>query len=308
MRLVILVVCFSTLFINEMAAQSSAKDTSSYLFYEPPGLMPKVFAPGIISTSNLYEFGIAFSETADRVYYAVKLNDEWKAEIRYVELRNGRWSKSQKLELNDKYSYNDPYLSYDEHRLYFISNRPLGGEGETKDSDLWYIEKKENGWSRPIGVSEVVNTGKDEFYISLTRSGTLYFASNAHTSTEDKWDFDIYYAKSKKGEFQEPVRMGDSINSIDFECDAFVSPDESYMIFCSTRAGGQGEGDLYISFKNSANKWTKAMNMGEHINTKTHDFCPFVTQDGKYLFYTSNEDIYWVDATIIVDLREKYGQ
>ena len=45
--------------------------------------------------------------------------------------------------------------------------------------------------------------------------------------------------------------------------------------------------------------------MGEKINTDGHELCPFVTGDGKYLFYTSNEDIYWIDSGIIESLRNR---
>jgi hypothetical protein len=57
-----------------------------------------------------------------------------------------------------------------------------------------------------------------------------------------------------------------------------------------------------ISFKKNG-VWSKAINMGEKINTKAHELCPFVTNDGKYFFYTSNKDIYWVDAGIIESFR-----
>jgi len=43
----------------------------------------------------------------------------------------------------------------------------------------------------------------------------------------------------------------------------------------------------------------------EPINTKNHELCPYVTSDGKYLFYTSNEDIYWVSTKIISQIKEK---
>ena len=78
-----------------------------------------------------------------------------------------------------------------------------------------------------------------------------------------------------------------------------MAPDESYLIYCSTRDGGYGRGDLYISFKNAQGEWTDAVNMGAAINTKHYEYCPFVTKDGKYLFYTSNQDIYWISTAVI---------
>jgi Tol biopolymer transport system component len=49
-------------------------------------------------------------------------------------------------------------------------------------------------------------------------------------------------------------------------------------------------------------------NMGEGINSPQSDYCPMLSPDGKYFFFTSTRtgggDIYWVDAKIIQDYRE----
>ena len=83
----------------------------------------------------------------------------------------------------------------------------------------------------------------------------------------------------------------------------FIAPDESYIIFCSARKSGFGRGDLYISFKDENGGWQEAQNMGKPINTEKHELCPFMTSDGRYLFYTSNQNIYWVDAAILETYR-----
>ncbi len=305
MKKIFLIIYVLTFFTKISTGQAVINDTLLYLNQEPPGLVPKVFAPDIISTNTGYEFGIAVSENADKIYYAVRLDEEWNAEILYTELKNRIWTKPAKLFLNDTFSCNDPFLSVDENRLYFMSNKAENSNNDSTDSDLWYIRKTEKGWSEPVNLGMPVNSDKNEFYISFSNKGTIYFSSNIHTSDSNMWDYDIYYAEFENKKFKTPVRLNDSINTKYFEVDAFVSPDETYIIFCSTRPGGLGKGDLYISFKNDDNTWSKAINMGETINTKDHEFCPFVTKDGKYLFYTSKGDIYWVDSQIIDNIREK---
>lgn len=104
------------------------------------------------------------------------------------------------------------------------------------------------------------------------------------------------------------IPLDNSVNTPDYEADVFVDPEETYLIFCATRPGGMGQGDLYISYKNVDGTWGKSVNMGEGVNTKNHELCPFVTNDKKYLFFTGNQDIYWIDAEIIKELRwEKAG-
>ncbi len=78
------------------------------------------------------------------------------------------------------------------------------------------------------------------------------------------------------------------------------------MIFDSNRPGGFGDYDIYISFKDDNNNWGAPFNFGNIINSSEFDGVATVSSDGKYIFYIHNhQDIYWVDAKIINELRPK---
>jgi hypothetical protein len=79
---------------------------------------------------------------------------------------------------------------------------------------------------------------------------------------------------------------------------------------------GFGQADIYISFRNKEGSWLPAINMGSAINTEDQESSPYVTADGKYLFFsrgrwkTNNEGTrkwegksHWVDARVIENLR-----
>jgi Tol biopolymer transport system component len=88
-----------------------------------------------------------------------------------------------------------------------------------------------------------------------------------------------------------------------------LAPDESYLIFCSDRAGGYGKDDMYIVLARQDGRWTTPLNMGSLVNSPHEEYIPYVTPDGKYFFFTSNKsgdrDIYWMDARIIDRLRSE---
>ncbi|RUA34230.1 MAG: hypothetical protein DSY77_06195 [Bacteroidetes bacterium] len=275
-----------------------------YLGQTPPTSTPKIFAPGLISKEDESEFGSVFNKDATEFYYGVDING--KAEIRYTWLEGKTWSKPKVLLSHDKYSLNDPFLSPDENRLYFISNKALESDDVKEDYDIWYIEREDNkGNPKLINADPNINTNKNEYYISFAKNGSMYFSSNKDAEENRQHNFNIYSSKFKNGAFLKPKLLGGSINTNAYEADVFVSPDESYVIFCSIRKEGFGQGDLYISFKDETGNWSKATNMGAVINTEGHELCPFVTKDGKYFFYTSNQDIYWVDASVIQQLKNK---
>jgi len=275
-----------------------------YLGQTVPGRTPKVFAPNFISTEES-EFGSVFNADATEFYYGVDKNG--KNEIRYSQRIDDQWSKPKAILIDERYGYNDPFLSPDEQRLYFISNRALDGQGEPKnDIDIWYVEKTGNGWSEPINAGPNINSEVDEYYISFTDDGTMYYSSNKKNPlAKGPVSFDIFTSKYEGGVFQKSVALPEAINTSAYEADVFVDPNEQYVIFCAIREEGLGRGDLYISFKNPDGSWAKSISMGATINTPHHELCPFVSKDGKYLFYTSKQDIYWVSAEIIEELRVK---
>jgi len=280
---------------------SKADKEMLYFGQDVPTMTPALFAPGIISKPDRHEFGCTLSRDGKEFYFGVDNNG--KMEIHRTLLENGRWSEQENIFQGDSCSYNDPMFSLDENRIYFISNRPLVKGGKLKDVDIWYMERTDKGWSEPQNAGNKINNHLDQYYSSFSKDGSLYFASQDTVADAPNYAFDIYKSKFKSGVFQQPKKLSETINTNRYEADVFIDPDERYMIFCSIRRQGLGIGDLYISFKGKDGNWLPAVNMGSTINTDKHELCPYVTSDGKFLFYTSNQDIYWVSTEILEQFK-----
>ncbi|MEM9868629.1 MAG: ankyrin repeat domain-containing protein, partial [Bacteroidota bacterium] len=108
-----------------------------YMGQEKPGMEPQLFAPNFISTEES-EFGSVFSKDNQEFFYAVDVNG--KAEIRYSKRIDDQWTPPKILLSHERYGYNDPFLSPDENRLYFISKRAMDGVSDPKDVDIWFVE------------------------------------------------------------------------------------------------------------------------------------------------------------------------
>lgn len=279
-------------------------DPHAYLGLDKPGVKPVIFAPGLISRPGIYEYGSVFSKNGLEFYYGVALEN--RAEIRFTVFKDGKWTKPATLVSHIEYGYNDPFLSPDETRLYFITNQPPSGQGPAKqDYDILYVEREGQKWSSPKSPGPAINTDFNEYYMSFTNEGTMYFSSNRLAKDGEGDNFDIFTSFWASGKFQEPIRLGNAVNTSDYEADVYVAPDASYLIFCAIRKDGLGRGDLYISFKADDGTWKQAVHMGPEINTKGHELCPFVSVDGRFFFYTSNQDIYWADAAILESYRRR---
>jgi len=257
-----------------------------YLGQTEPGNTPEIFAPNIIST-GMDEINAAFSPDFKEFYYSIRMPN---GQLVIMVLKNdgSKWSQPEVAPFSGEYPDADPFITYDVNWLYFISKRPLDSTMVTKsDWDIWRVQKNNDQWSKPERLSSEINTETDETYPSLTKDGKLYFSS-ARIGNNNK---DIFYAESTNDGFNNPVRLNDIVNS-HWEGDIFISPEEDYMIFASYgRDAGAG---LYITF-NQDGQWSLPQRMSEEINVTGREFCPIVSPDGRYFFYTSNQSVYSTD-------------
>lgn len=262
---------------------TSAQTNNDY-FNQPPAQNKAVlFAPGIISD----EFGnrdMAISPKGDELFYTLQFNYGMISTILYSKKVKGKWTKPEVASFCGKYKDLEPSFSYDGNTLYFSSNRPLTDTGKEKDYDIWYVTKMDGKWVSPTNMQSPVNTNKDEFYASVVKNKNIYF-----TRAVDNREEDILLCKYSNGKYGEAESLSDSINSSGDEFNAFVDPDELYIIFSGyKREGGFGNGDLYISKKNKNGEWQKARNLGATINSSQLDYCPYITPDKKFFFFSSN--------------------
>lgn len=274
-----------------------AKDIVPYTQLKKPSEQPSIFLAGLVSVPERYEFGSVLSADFSEFYFAVE-HGGW-AEIMMIQKTPSGWSQPVSIIGSADFSANDPFLSNDNSRLYFITNKG-------KHYDIGYLERTgKNNWGSAVFPVAPINSPANEYYISFTKNDDMVFASDRKAG--ERGDFDIYMARKDGDQYLSATVFPDTINTKGYEADAFIAPDESYLIFSSNRKGGLGKGDLYISFSTKNGGWTKAVSMGEKINTPGHELCPFVSADGQYFFYTSREDIYWINANIISSLRAEVG-
>ncbi len=194
----------------------------------------------------------------------------------------------------------DLTLSPDGNRLYFCSEEPDSIE-YTGALDIWYVNRVDTGWSNPIPLDSTINTRKSETQPSFTKEGTMYYS----TGTEEPGNYKaIHYSKHINGKFTEPVKLGDSINPAYCNSgNSYVDPNESFLIYARWGIPDsiQEERGMYISFRKDDGSWTK----GKKVKAETgmSGSLAALSPDGKYLFFSTKKDVYWVDSKIIDKLR-----
>lgn len=278
-----------------------------YFGQKVPKGRAEVFMDGIISKLNEDEMCAAFTRDAKEFYYNAHHKGNWA--IFMTKEVDGQWMRPAPLPVTSDYTDRDFTMSPDGNKIFFGSNRPKNeGESPSGSLDIYVTERlSENRWSEPKNIGPPVNTDRGENYPSVAWNGNLYFFSNLGDSLGG---CDIYVSRWENGFYTTPENLGSAVNSKKHDWDAVIAPDESFIIFSSqSRVDSIGNQDLYISYRKDDGGWTTARNMGPAVNSPHDEICPSLSLDGRCLFFTSRRrgkaDIFWVDAKIIDDLRQK---
>jgi Tol biopolymer transport system component len=244
-----------------------------------------LFGAGVFST-GAYELAPTFTADERTAWFTMSTPAYGRLHVIMETTRAGAtWSRPEVAAFSGRHGDADPVLSPDGNRLYFLSRRPFPGRpAGRQDFDVWYLERTAAGWSEPLHLAAASGPG-EEHYVSAARDGTLYVSA---VRPDSRGRGDIYRIPLVDGRYGEPENMGAAINSADHhDTTAFIAPDESYLVFSSFgRPDGQGAGDLYISFRRGG-EWTPARNLGPLVNSMRTEYCPVISPDGSYLYFTS---------------------
>ncbi len=240
-----------------------------YLGQTPPadGLRP--FAPGIV---YLDHGTVSVSPDGQEMYWPTG------TAIMMTRVHDGRWTKPAFAPFSgpSEIAFHDdvPFVAPDNRRLFFTSKRPVA-PGAPEKENIWFVERTPTGWSEPRSVGPAVNAMSLHWQVSVSNAGTLYFGGRREKDGYGSGD--IYCSRLVNGEYTAPVNLGPAINTKDGESQAFIAPDESFILFF--RAPGQVP-SAYVSFKGRDGQWLPAVT----FDLPWAGAGLIVSPDGQYLF------------------------
>lgn len=177
--------------------------------------------------------------------------------------------------INTSATEKDPVVSGNENILVFVRS--------LKFYDAIFFTVKENGnWDKPVNISPQIGSDGDFYPTCISFDGkTLYLVKNSDSNS------DIYISRFENGLWSKAEKLGWHINSKSNETHASISEDGSTLYFTSDRHKERSGFDIYVSKKDKNGKWGRAKNLGKTINTEYDEATPFITNDGKTLFFSS---------------------
>jgi len=272
--------------------KSTSIENSPYLNQKPPGLIPMLFAPGLVSTND-WEVGGVFTPDLKEFYFlreiGKKEEDKKQVFMMIQQQRNGHWKSS---EISRR-----------------VGQAVISPDGNIMHLGRRYKERTSAGWSAIKKLGSPYDTIP---IMRMTSSAKGTYAFDEAVPGRSV----LRYSELINGKRAAPMAFPKEINTGRFNAHPFIAPDESYVLWDGQRDNGPRNAEIYVSFKQANGTWGNAIKLGKEINTKASEFGASVTPDGKYLFFNrntgkvrptdkyENTDIFWVDAQVIEILKK----
>jgi len=320
---------------------SLAETAGPYLGQTPPGMIPELFAPDFLSLGGL-ETSITFSPDGMSVAWTAlteggRLLPKPRGPFRTIfilqsHVENGRWTEPREFPFIPHRISRYPAFSPDGTKVFFNLQSERSDAQDTLYTDMWVAERQADGWStaKEVRFDGEFSGRRVGVYPTVAANGNLYFAT-----FPDRQNGVIHVSRYEGGKYLPPRSLQDELQNHGNH--PYIAPDESYLLFDWEHPDEQyGENDILISFRDKDGKWMKAQSLGAAVNSRYHDWRPFVSSDEKYLFFSSNridspelparpmsaqevrdlvnvpanghQHMYWVDARVIAEARQKFSR
>jgi hypothetical protein len=215
--------------------------------------------------------------------------------------------------LNGPRSEGYPSLSADGLELYYTAPYWQAGWTEFGRADLWVSRRSSvsEPWGPPQNLGATINTAFHDTEPSISQDGLeLYFSSN-RPGGYGEWNIWVTTRNTIDDPWQEPTNLGQTVNSgmagtPNISCDGLV------LFFSSSRPGGYGETDIWLTRRKSKNEpWGEPVNLGPPVNDLNAQWAPCLSHDGSTLYFTDQMkrprygyfDVWQVDVSPIVDFN-----
>ena len=300
------------LFNAGISYMSFDKEKASDYIYKAQKLKPKVSKDVEYWLGRVDHLNYNFDEAVAhfQAYNAtLKKNDQRKEELAQLI----QHSKNAKVQfnspkdifvknlgptINTQFSEHSPVISSDDKMLIFTSrgenvtgatgsvsdkkNKSVAADGEYYEDIFEATRIDDENWQKPRSLSGVLNgKGHDASTQLFDNDTKLLMYRNDNNG-------DIFVSDKSGGDWGTPKPLDGNINSKAYEGDAFISPDGLTLTFATGKYSEDGTLDLYQSTRTSmGSDWGPAKSLGANINTKYDDDSPYMSKDGKTLYFSS---------------------
>lgn len=205
-----------------------------------------------------------------------------------------------------------PVIGANDSVVYFSSCRKGNTGGLTDDlgdipADIYYFTQNDSSRSKAKNIGSSINTPFYEECLFVNMSGDKMLVY-----MEGDVQGDLFSSTLNGKQWGKPVSLGKDFVTRALETGGCISPDGLTLYFAAEADGSKTGKDIYRCTRTEQTTWGKPEKLGDNINTKEDEDCPYLWIDGKTLFFSSKGfkgmggyDIY---KTTMNDAKEGFGK
>lgn len=204
-------------------------------------------------------------------------------------LAAGSFAVAQTKPFNSSYDEQAPFLTKDGSTLYFtVAGNAQNAGGKRDPGDIWVSSLTATGWSRPEPVTNLNNSGYNAVAGLSADGSKLYLYGHYREDGSAALTQGISVSKRTGAGWTVPENIylpyfvNKSIGS-----GAWLTSDESALIYSANAPVGYGAEDLYISILGKEG-WSEPIHLGRAVNSEFQELTPSISEDGKTLYFSSN--------------------
>lgn len=181
-----------------------------------------------------------------------------------------------------------PSLTADGETMVFTRRiLPPSGNVNLGNEDFFISHLKDGVWTEGRALETINSPNTNEGAQSLSADGKLLIFTICD-KRGGRGSCDLYFSQLRKGIWSAPRNLGVGVNTRAWESQPSISADKKALYFSSTRGGGQGAADIWVSYRNNKGEFEDPINLSDKINTSGDEQSPFIHPDGKTLYFMSN--------------------
>jgi len=263
-----------------LCASAFGDAPQTYLGFSPPSSEPEIFAPGVVSSADQREMGCAISPDGTEFYFCRPLESGPDVGIWIVKEQDGQLTAPQVVAFSGEFRDFNPFITPDGQYLIFYR---MSYEGHETAKGSYVVDRIDDTWGEPRFLVDL-------YCVTTTDFATFYCTLG---SRENEEGHDLASMTLQGEILTAPQALPGEINSEAWDAHGCISGDGRCLVFDSKRPGTLDRVDMYLSCRCVDGTWSAAVNLGPTINTG-HRHMPMLSADGKVLFFSADDDIWWV--------------
>lgn len=152
------------------------------------------------------------------------------------------------------------------------------------NSDLYFSKIEGGVWSPAEAMGGLLNSDSKDVLLGFSPAGNVSYLFRGKSYDNGRLLVDTFIANQEEALAPKPLRTPINMDKGDAQPFFF---NDSLVIFSSFRKGGYGGYDLYAMVKNGE-RWMQPFNLGPEINSAFDEMSPFLSTDGRSLYFSSN--------------------